>query len=258
MDRWYLPGSRLPPHRHATANLCLVLTGGFDEFVAPGPRRCNSAALLYRSATETHAQVFNRSGAWCVTIEPPHDWLPETALAAPGTAGLHGWPAVLALRLYAALWQARCPTPALEPLAVELCAAAKRRLMPRRHRLPAWFLEAEHRLNHGFRGPLRLTDMARAVGVHRVHLTRAFRRVHGQAPKDYVRYLRIHAACHAILEGHGSLSRTASDLGFSDQSHFTRTFRSTLGLSPRRFRELFIARQERARQASTSQPQGAA
>jgi AraC-like DNA-binding protein len=202
---------------------------------------------LYRSAQEIHTQLFHHAGAWCATIEPPTDWLPETDIPTSGTVDLRGWPAVLAFRLYAALQHPHGAAPALlGAMARGLCFATARRLVGSRRRMPGWLLEARHRMDTAFTSDLRIADIAGAVGVHRVHLTRSFRRAHGQAPKHYVRCLRVHAACHAILSGRGSLSWIAADLGFSDQSHFTRVFRSILGLNPQRFRDIMFAMRERA------------
>jgi AraC family transcriptional regulator len=261
MDRWYSPDSRLPPHRHAQANLCLVLAGGFDEAFVGGARRCGPATLLYRSAREIHTQLFHGAGAWCATIEPPTDWLPEADFPTAGTVDLRGWPAVLAFRFYAALQRPSGASPALlGAMARELCSVTARRFTVSRHRMPAWLLEARHRMDTAFTRNVRIADIAGAIGVHRVHLARSFRRAHGQAPKHYVRCLRVHAACHAILSGHGSLSRIAVDLGFSDQSHFTRVFRSILGLNPQTFRAIMFAMRERALPAFASKrtAQGAA
>jgi len=56
------------------------------------------------------------------------------------------------------------------------------------------------------------------------------------APGAYVARRRIESACRAMLSSDASLADIALSHGFCDQSHFTRTFRRWMGLSPRVWR----------------------
>lgn len=247
MERWYAPESRLPAHRHARANLCLVLTGSFEESFGPreesGFRRCGHATLLYRPAAEVHAQQFHTAGARCVTFEPPAEWLRAAGTPAEDAVDLRGWPTVVAMRLYFALQRrSESDSGTVATLARELFAVTANRLTLTRRGMPDWFQAARHLLGSQFTRALRIGDVAATVGVHRVHLTRTFRRTYRHGVGDLLRHLRVEAACQAILCGRGSLSRIAAEVGFSDHSHLTRVFRSSLGLTPRAFRQIMTAR----------------
>jgi AraC family transcriptional regulator len=65
-----------------------------------------------------------------------------------------------------------------------------------------------------------------------VRLARAFRRAYGESPGGYVRRERVRAACERLATGEVSLAALAAELGFSDQSPFTRVFRSQVGVTP--------------------------
>jgi len=241
-ESWYEPQSGLPPHRHEHANLCLVLAGSFDEAFGTTSRSCRSAILLYRPPGESHTQRFHAHGARCVTIEPPLDWNGRVEGSGDGSVDLGGLPATLALRLYSELRRSGGPS-SLEVAALsrQLFGVTARRVWLGEQRMPKWFFHARALLLADCARPLRVAALATAVGVHPVHLARTFRRAFGHGVADHVWYIRTQAACRAILGGEESLSRIAANLGFSDHSHFTRVFKSRMGLTPSTFRHRMVA-----------------
>jgi len=83
------------------------------------------------------------------------------------------------------------------------------------------------------RGRVTVEAMARAAGVSRQHLTRAFRDRIGISPKLYCRLARFQSG----LSYAGSQSRVdwagaAADMGYADQSHMIAEFRQFSGLTP--------------------------
>jgi AraC family transcriptional regulator len=84
---------------------------------------------------------------------------------------------------------------------------------------------------------LRIATIAAEVGVHPVHLARAFRARYGTSPGAYLRRLRLEAAM-AELAGSDPLARIAHRAGFSDQSHFTRAFKAAFGTAPGQWRAI--------------------
>ncbi len=110
------------------------------------------------------------------------------------------------------------------------------RSRPRDAGAPGWLLRAREMLRDNLREPLRLADVASELGTTPVRLARAFRRVFGQSPGDYVRQERIRLACERLADPKATISGIALELGFADQSHFTRVFRRHIGTSPGAFR----------------------
>jgi AraC-like DNA-binding protein len=74
-----------------------------------------------------------------------------------------------------------------------------------------------------------------AVGTNRFVLLRAFRRAFGVPPHAFVLQLRVERARARLARG-ASLSGTAFELGFADQSHFSRVFARVVGLAPGAYR----------------------
>jgi AraC family transcriptional regulator len=78
---------------------------------------------------------------------------------------------------------------------------------------------------------LSLAALARAVGVSRSRLCRAFRRATGTTLHAYRDGLRLRAALEALLE-RDDLTALALDLGYASHSHFGARFRRAFGMTP--------------------------
>ena len=82
--------------------------------------------------------------------------------------------------------------------------------------------------------------LERESGLDRFTLTRQFRSQLGTTPHRYLVMRRLDKARNAIRAGAG-LADAAAQAGFADQSHLTRHFRKTFGLSPGRWRALSLS-----------------
>jgi AraC-like DNA-binding protein len=81
---------------------------------------------------------------------------------------------------------------------------------------------------------VRVAALARALGLSQDRLEKRFRRAVGATPKQLASIVRLRRAVDAYRAG-GTLTRTALDAGYFDQSHFNRAFRAATGLTPRAF-----------------------
>ena len=76
-----------------------------------------------------------------------------------------------------------------------------------------------------------LKEVARECGLSVGHFSHAFRRSLGVAPHKWLIEQRVVLSKEKLRDGL-SLSDVATECGFSDQSHLTRIFRRTVGVSP--------------------------
>ncbi len=79
--------------------------------------------------------------------------------------------------------------------------------------------------------PVPLADLARACDETPLHVLRAFRAAYGLPPHRYQLQRRVQLA-QGRLQAGVELAALAADLGFADQSHFTRVFKSVVGVTP--------------------------
>jgi AraC-like DNA-binding protein len=85
---------------------------------------------------------------------------------------------------------------------------------------------------HGYyRKNISVEDLAEIAQLSRFHLMRTFRRDVGLSPHTYLTQIRVEAAKKLLSEG-ASIVDVASDIGFTDQSHFTRHFKRMTGVTP--------------------------
>jgi AraC-like DNA-binding protein len=85
-----------------------------------------------------------------------------------------------------------------------------------------------------------LADLAAAVDLPAYRFYRAFERETGMTPHGYQRQARVRAAQRLLRDG-GQLSEIAAATGFADQAHFTRSFRSRMGITPGAYRSALHA-----------------
>jgi AraC-like DNA-binding protein len=82
--------------------------------------------------------------------------------------------------------------------------------------------------------PLRVADLAQAVGLSPFHATRLFTKATGLPPHAWRTQLRLQRSLAPLRAG-ASVADVAAATGFTDQSHFTRHFRRMFGVPPGRW-----------------------
>jgi AraC-like DNA-binding protein len=98
--------------------------------------------------------------------------------------------------------------------------------------IPQAIVSARRRIDGDPTAPLALSDLARACGLSRFQVIRGFARATGLTPHAYLLQMRVQLARRLIAQG-TSLADAALGSGFADQSHMTRIFVRTYGVSPR-------------------------
>jgi AraC-like DNA-binding protein len=81
-----------------------------------------------------------------------------------------------------------------------------------------------------------LPDLARRLGTSYESFRKRFVRATGMPPARWRTVRMIERACELMQRGGLSDKQIADRLGFNDEFHFSRRFKSVLGLSPRAFR----------------------
>ncbi len=230
---------RVPAHGHEGAHLCIVTAGTFDERWR-GMARCE------------------RGG---VRVSPSHDFHEIEILEAPFECIVIGWdaskPGLSGERVYGhneiLLRQAQrlgCAMMSADPLArlssrglaAELAAQGER-FGARRDPgdVPSWLHEVRDTMDREANRPPSLRRLARAAGVHPVHVSRAFRAHFGQTLREYVRERRLACAVAALLSSPDTISVIAAESGFADHAHLTRTMHQCLGQTPSALRARSVA-----------------
>jgi AraC family transcriptional regulator len=246
-ETFYPNGMKQPVHAHEMSLYCFVLAGSYVETVGQRARIRGPLALAFHPVGSPHAESYATPGRHLL-VELGARWIDcareyDAVLDCPvdlprGTAT---W---LVTQLYDEFRDPDCVSPlAIEGVLLELMAETSRCAVgPADRRPPHWLEQVTELLHARFADNVGLSELASAVGVHAAHLARVFRKFKGRTVGDYVRGLRIEYAARRISNTDGSLADIAAAAGFSDQSHFSRTFKQRTGMSPAEFRAVFRAR----------------
>ena len=89
-------------------------------------------------------------------------------------------------------------------------------------------------MEDNYMSSISIEELSKVVNLSPFHFTRLFKQEAGMSPHAYITQLRVNRAQDLILRGE-SLLGIAYELGFADQSHFSRTFLKLTGVSPVKF-----------------------
>jgi AraC family transcriptional regulator len=232
----------IPPHEHETAFFDFVVAGACTESLGSRSRARDRATLAFHPAGEVHASRWYGSDSRCFHVEVPAALIDRTrqysASLSDPACFLGGKPAWLAARLYGEYQRPDDISDlAIEGLTLELLSeCARHDGRPAERTPPRWLQAVRDHLHDRFSQPLSVSAVAESVGIHPAHLARVFRQFHACTVGDYVRRLRVEFASWQLRDTDTPLVRIALAAGFSDQSHFSNTFREYTGVSPAAFR----------------------
>lgn len=89
-------------------------------------------------------------------------------------------------------------------------------------------------LQHNYMNSISIDELAKLSCMSLSTFERRFKRQFAMTPNQYLKRLRIHKACEFLSAGY-SIQHVTMACGFCDQSYFTREFRVTMGMTPRKY-----------------------
>lgn len=236
VEKSYHGATLLENHQHQTAFLSFLLAGAYVENSGGAEVVCPPGTVIWHPPAETHSDRFHPNGGHLIDLEIADAWLQDAAQALRPTAHSRmfcgGLPYALGLRLYREL----CVSSGVEDVVTELlsfffCGGSDRRP-------PAWLKRALQLMCDARDNQPSLTEVAREVGVHPVHLARSFRRFLGCTFGDYQAKTRVHWAFEMLRTADSPIVDVAYACGFADHAHLCRAFKECTGLTPTAFRQV--------------------
>jgi len=85
--------------------------------------------------------------------------------------------------------------------------------------------------------PIALADIAKAAYLSISRLAHLFKEQMGITIIDYLTSVRINHAKQLLLATDKSCTKICFEVGYNNQSYFTRTFKDIVGMTPRKFRD---------------------
>jgi len=231
----YVPGARLKLHDHRNPNLCVILSGGFED-LAVGWGRAGEGAAVMHPGGMGHAQRFADGGSLAVNVEMDRAWLMD--VGGNDAAGL------LRVTQAEAMCAAQRVRLALRARGAEQCVAATlAKLVCGRGVGGGTDDRAAVRAIECLGVGRGVGQVARELGVDASHLGRDFAKRVGCTPSRMVRWERVAAAVEMLRETAWPLATVAMRAGYCDQSHMCRELKRVMGVSPRELRRADAAQE---------------
>lgn len=241
----YFGGHAYEPHRHDTYAIGMTLSGVQSFHYRGAHRNCTPGHVMVLHPDEMHdGHAGSESGFLYRMIYVPPATIQDilggqTLPFIPG--GITGDP-VLARSISPLLRHIDSPRETFEDDdALFDLTQALRRYTPHKglRRSPDYPAASRAReyLDAAAGQRVSLADLEKASGQSRWQLSRDFRALFGTSPYRYLVMRRLDDAKRRMRHGM-SIAETALAAGFTDQSHLTRQFKDSFGISPGRWATL--------------------
>ena len=92
-------------------------------------------------------------------------------------------------------------------------------------------------IRDNFRGKISIGELSQRTGLSPRQFDRKFKDAFGISPQQFILKTRILAGCDGLANLQSSISDLAFELGFCDQSSFTRHFQKHMGVTPLQYRK---------------------
>jgi AraC-like DNA-binding protein len=229
-----------PPEEHCGHRLVLVCGGRFQRWADGRADDLDRTTAYISSPGQEERFAHPAGGDECTSIEfSPESW----PLLPPGTAVYVDARVDLAHRRLLMASAAGDPDYAVAEELVRLAAAAVGGL-----RDPAigpadraTVAAAREAILADIPEAAGLLPLARLLAVSPYRLSRVFSRETGVSLTHYRNRVRVGRAVDRLAAGHTALADLATDLGFADQAHLTRTVREHVGHTPSALRRLLAS-----------------
>ena len=237
----YTAGQTTADHVHAMTSLVFGLDGTLTHRYGASAGELRPRRWLVLPHGVEHSDEVSGAGCSCLflTLCAPDSLDLGVAARALSTSAFldDARAASIGLELRREFWlDDRFQLLALEGLALELIAEVGRLRTPDAPPRARRLAQVRDCLHERFLAPPTVSELAETVRLQPAYLAREFARVYGATIAAYTRRLRIQWAAGELVGTDRPIAAIACDAGFVDQSHLTRVFRRSLGITPARYR----------------------
>jgi AraC family transcriptional regulator len=237
----YKKGSRLPKHYHQNPYCCFILNGNYTETYNKKNINCTKGDVVFHPHNTEHHNDFENTDASCFNIEYSGNWAerfnkPDFAINSILCSSAFNIQ-ITASKIFREFHQPDSLSPLMvESLATELLVLFSRDTATRNEK-PFFIRKVVKYIDENFSEPVSLSELAAIANVSSEHLVREFKKVFKVTIGEYIRNKRVNKACELLRYSGKEISEISFDLGFADNSHFTRVFKQATGYTPLTYRK---------------------
>lgn len=235
--------SNCPWHYHNNAHFAFTTGGTLTETHKAQKINLYAGCLMYNHSQEPHHNSNYSENVSALHVDIPDTWFAGHEINSSNIEGVHLLQNPLLKEIFFKVFQEVNIYDSTSHIAIEnliIDAIAKMRFYQsiQERSKPLWVEQIRDLLHANCCGNLTLTSVAKEINIHPVYLCQQFPQFFNCSFGEYIRKLRIERAVQYILDRKDmSLTEIAYLCGFSDQSHFIRTFKSNVGTTPLNFKK---------------------
>lgn len=226
------------PHVHENPIISFILEGESYERINRATNQRRAGDIRFYGAGDLHQVKINKFPSRNINFELENEFLRRNDFSEGkinASIETNQFAKHLFLRIYREFLKNDNLTDAsIQILLFDLIGAKNQN---ENRKKPQWVEKIYDLLNDRWNENLSLREMALAVNVHPVTISKYFTLYFACTLGEYLRRLRIEKSVSMIKNSALSLTEIASNCGFSDQSHFTRNFKNFTGFLPKDFKK---------------------
>jgi AraC-like DNA-binding protein len=233
--KFYEPGLHMPWHTDKHSRISITIDGSWEEKTDFETVSANSPSVVIKPKEAWHETTFGKKGCTIISVQ----FADETIF--PGS--FRGWDCIVhpglalsAVKLWASLKKVKSEkefTVIFDKFLTTI-HSLKERKKPNR-----LLLQAQQLLTTTGENKKTIQAISDEVHLHRVYLSRAFKKDHGCPPSVYARQLRLLKAIGYLSVPGVSLAGAAYDAEYADQSHMSRAIKNEFGCTPAQLKKYF-------------------
>jgi len=232
----YPPLENIPFHAHQNFYICYVVKGHYTEVSSKVQIECFQGDIIIHPKEIGHSNIFKEKGAICFNVEIRDSQ--QTELALIKSIKLFNKGAVLLnnaiRRIYTEFKNFDdFSNVIIEGLLQEAIGYSGREI----HNFNPYLVRrAKNIILENKLPDISLSSLAAALHISSSHLAREFKKITGNSIGKYIQELKIMQACEMLKNPQSEILTISKALGFSDQAHFTKSFKKIAGLTPHQYR----------------------
>src|SRR5215203_2330584 len=230
-----------PIHYHKNSHVSFMLQGGVLDKRKTLEMERVSGELMFFHAGEPHQTIIELFPTKSISLEIEHDFLQDnltTEAAIKSAVDKNPNAKFIMLKIYKEM----VSEDVFSDCSIKMLLLNLIHTNPKtesKNPFPGWIKTVAELTRDKWNEPLTLKDLSEAAGVHPITISKHFPKYFSCTFGEYMRRLKIEKSLYFLKVSSFSLTEIALECGFSDQSHFIRTFKKLTGFLPNKYKKIW-------------------
>jgi AraC family transcriptional regulator len=244
VEAGYTPHINVPWHYHENAYFYYHIRGHLAEVNKKKNYTCVPGTSLFHYWQEAHCNGKFSTDALFYHLEFKKSWFERHGIKKENLEGDFKLDHPLYQSAFRKIYDESKindnSTPlSIDGLSLQVFAEMMRFSSREKHPNPVWVQKVRDVMHDCFSENITLAFLSDYTGLHPVYLSREFPKYFKMGFGDYLRKIKLEKAAVLLQTTNMTVTQIAFSCGFSDQSHFIRTFSATNQITPLQYRKRF-------------------